>query len=125
MSTKINHRLFFVGRGVDRLTGPTRCRRIGWTATVNTGCPRWAVRVSCCPMSTPAKKKRKTMQATLGAGRKGHQLPSRVDSTLWKLLQAEAQRDRRNVSQTCILLLEEALRARGRQVDSGRPDADD
>ncbi len=64
-------------------------------------------------MSKPSKK---NPVETAAAGRKGHQLPSRVSAGLWKLLQAEAKIERRRVAQTVIILLEEALRARGRDV---------
>ena len=46
--------------------------------------------------------------------RRGHQLPTRVSEALWKDLEAVAAEEKRDVSPTVILLLEEALRARGR-----------
>ena len=66
----------------------------------------------CCiivAMTNPKKKKK--MNAT--ASRRGRQLPTRVDEPMWATLERIAKRDRRSVSQTVILLLEEALIARG------------
>ncbi len=72
-------------------------------------------------MSNP--KKKKPVNST--AGRKGHQLPSRVSAVLWAILQAEAKKvERRSVAQTVIILLEEALRARGREVPSPDEEAE-
>jgi hypothetical protein len=66
-------------------------------------------------MGRPRKPKA-VNAAPATARRRGHQLPSRVTDALWEALRAEAKRERRHVSQTVILLLEEALRARGREV---------
>ena len=49
------------------------------------------------------------------ATRKGHQLPARVGAALWAALQAEAKAERRSVAQTVIILLEEAMAARGKR----------
>jgi hypothetical protein len=71
-------------------------------------------------MSNP--KKDKNVKAT--AKRRGHQLPSRADDPLWALLQAEARGERRPVSQMVLILLEEALIARGRKVPSPSEEAE-
>lgn len=55
-------------------------------------------------------------------GRKGHQLPARAGDALWKLLQEVARRERRKVAPMVLLLLEEALRARG--LDVPTPEAE-
>jgi hypothetical protein len=46
----------------------------------------------------------------------GHLLPARAREALWSILKEEAKRERRSIAQTVILLLEEALRARGKAV---------
>lgn len=67
-------------------------------------------------MSTMSGRKKNQKPVNATAARRGHQLPTRVSDTLWGLLQAEARSERRSVAQTVIILLEEALRARGRDV---------
>lgn len=65
-------------------------------------------------MSNP--KKKKPLNATADR-HKGYQLPTRVDSHMRSLLEKVAKPERRKVAQMVIILLEEALRARGAWVD--------
>ncbi|MCC6416789.1 MAG: hypothetical protein IT429_00915 [Gemmataceae bacterium] len=64
-------------------------------------------------MSNPKKPKQPVNAA---ASRRGHQLPARVEDPLWELLRAEAKLERRSIAQTVVILLEEALLARGRTL---------
>lgn len=68
------------------------------------------------PMATGKKKNNPPVNPATAAGRKGHQLPTRVSDGLWELLKAEAKGERRTVAQMVRILLEEALRGRGRDV---------
>ncbi len=57
-----------------------------------------------------------TTPDTAPAGRKGHQLPARAPDPMWAVLQTIAKADRRSVAQTVLILLEEALAARGHDL---------
>lgn len=63
-------------------------------------------------MSTP--KKKKPVNAAPASTPRKRQLPARAGDELWNVLQAIAKEERRSMAQTVIILLEEALRARGK-----------
>lgn len=60
------------------------------------------------------RTKKETVNATVG--RKGHQLPARAPEPMWSVLQNIARTERRSVAQTVLILLEEALKARGHEL---------
>ncbi len=61
-------------------------------------------------------KKNKPVNA-IPQRQKGYQLPTRVDDHMKALLDKEAKKERRRMSQIVEILLEEALRARGSWID--------
>jgi len=61
-----------------------------------------------------ARKPKNDVDVT--ASRRGHQLPARVSDAFWDLLKQVAKKERRKVAPTVVILLEEALRARGHDV---------
>lgn len=64
-------------------------------------------------MSKPPKKKPVKAPAGTPPTKRGRQLPARVDDNLWQLLEDCAKGERRKVAPMVVILLEEALRARG------------
>jgi hypothetical protein len=63
--------------------------------------------------NTPKKRGRKPVNTTAADRHRGWQLPTRVGEPLRKVLETLAREQRRSVAQMSMILLEEALAARG------------
>lgn len=69
--------------------------------------------VTICRRCHGPKPKRKPGEPDLAIPFRGFLLPARVSDGLWNVLKALAHEERRSMSETILLLLEEALSAEG------------